>query len=61
MHTLSFPSHPTPLLIAMPIEPSNSTVVATVTSHSARFMRNMGTPIKKMAPKNSTRYGTRMP
>ena len=30
-------------------------VVATVTSHSPRFMRNMGRPINNIVPKNSTR------
>jgi len=51
--------HPTPLLIANPIDPRSSTVVPTVTSHSGRFGRNMGSPISRIAPKNNTRYGTR--
>ena len=48
-------AHPTPLRIAMPIDDSSRTVVATVTSHSPRSMRNMGRPISRIAPKKSRR------
>jgi hypothetical protein len=51
--------HPTPLLIANPIEPNSRIVVATVTSHSGRLMRNIGSPMRRIAPKNNTKYGTR--
>jgi len=48
-------AHPTPLSIAMPIEPSSSADVATVTSHSLRSMRNIGRPISTIEPKKSMR------
>jgi len=52
--------YPTPLLIARTIEPNSRIAVPTVTSHSGRLMRNIGSPIRRIAPKNNTRYGTRM-
>ena len=57
--TTSF-THPTPIYIAYTIDPNRRTVVVTVTSHSRRSIRNIGTPIRKIEPKNRTRYGTRM-
>ena len=48
-------THPTPLCIASPIEPSRRTVVTTVTSQSPRFARNIGRPISRIAPKKSRR------
>jgi hypothetical protein len=59
-YSLTSPVHPTPVDIATPIDPSSRTVVTTVTSHSRRFMRNIGRPISRIEPKKSTRYGTRM-
>jgi len=53
-------SHPTPLRMAKIIVPRSRALVITVTSHSCRFTRNMGKPIRRIDPKNSTRYGTRM-
>ena len=52
--------YPTPARIATIMDPSNATEVATVTNHKCRSRRNIGRPIKRMAPKNSVRYGTRM-
>jgi hypothetical protein len=48
-------THPTPLRIARPIDPSSRAVVATVASHSLRSMRNIGRPISRIAPKKSRR------
>ena len=46
---------PTPLRSATSIELNRRTVLATVTSHNPRFNRNIGIPISKIEPKNSTR------
>jgi len=51
---------PTPLSIATAIEPISNAEVATVTSHSLRLRRNMGSPISKIEPKKRTRNGRRM-
>jgi hypothetical protein len=54
------PPQPTPFRMAASMAITRKIVVATVTSHKGRFSRYIGSPISRIAPKNSTRYGARM-
>ena len=45
---------------AMVIETSRNAVVTTVPAHSRVSMRNIGKPMRNMAPKKSTRNGARI-
>ena len=52
------PGQATPADIAYTIEPSRTTLVATVTSQRRRSSRYIGRPMRTMPPKNRRRYGT---